>query len=384
MLFNKATKNKPFLVLDIGTEAIKSFIFKKDGEKIVILGSSLKYFNDIGVFDSWNFEHDVVKKAISEAVRDTQKEAGFQTKRIWLGGSFLRARVVFLSFSRKNHNKEINKKESKAIHQTITSEFRKKVSQKFVQDYGILPQELEFLSSEILETKIDGYQVNQVLGYKGKKLEFRALVVFVPRYEMDKFLKIFKELKLKISNVIHNAQCPIFPFKTDNEIFLDIGGNLTQIFLVKNRILEAVSEFKNGGKDFSQTLCKNLSLSQERVRFLKEKYSQGLLSDPVRKKVKGIFSDIAQNWFENLKSKLSNQTLIASNIFLCGGGSLLPDIQDVLEERREEIFLGQDTKIKFIFPKGLNKILNSSIVKINNSQYTSSILLSYYEKTKNF
>ena len=45
-------KESPLLVLDIGTEAVKSLIIKKKGGKADILGSWAAYFQESGVFNN--------------------------------------------------------------------------------------------------------------------------------------------------------------------------------------------------------------------------------------------------------------------------------------------------------------------------------------------
>ena len=67
-------KRDSFLVLDIGTEAVKALIFKKNNEKIFILGSAVRYFEDEGIFNKAmsleEFEIEKTKRAMLECVED--------------------------------------------------------------------------------------------------------------------------------------------------------------------------------------------------------------------------------------------------------------------------------------------------------------------------
>jgi len=68
----KRKKEKLFLVLDVGTEAVKGLICKKENSKVIVLGASTQYFERYRVFDGRDFEMDVIKRAVSKTI----KEAG--------------------------------------------------------------------------------------------------------------------------------------------------------------------------------------------------------------------------------------------------------------------------------------------------------------------
>ena len=65
----------PFLVLDIGTEAVKALFVKKSNERISIIGSSLQYFKDEGVFNKGFSEQEFEMEVIKRAVELAKKEA---------------------------------------------------------------------------------------------------------------------------------------------------------------------------------------------------------------------------------------------------------------------------------------------------------------------
>jgi hypothetical protein len=84
--------------------------------------------------------------------------------------------------------------------------------------------------------------------------------------------------------------------------------------------------------------------------------------------MKEIFSDALRSWFENLKGNLKKfpQKLLPANFFLFGGGSLLPDISEILENGDwSNLTFFSQLKIEIVYPKNLknfedkNQILNS-------------------------
>jgi len=361
----KKKNEKCFLALDIGTETIKVLTFstsagKKEEPTITILGASLQYFDKFGVFNSKDFEVDIIKKAISKAIEEAKNQASKEPKNVILGlpADILKGRIIIQSFNRKNPKSIIDKKEEKIIYQTVLKEAQKKISQIFIEETGILAQEIQFSTFEILKTKIDGYEVPDLPGFSGKTLDFRILATFLPKYYFENIAKITKDLNLKILKIIHEAQ-GLENFVQNEKlsaIFLDIGGEITQIFLTRDGKLELVNEFKMGGSAFSQVLSQSLGLETQRARVLKQEYSKGFLSQEVRKRINEIFSQEIQNWFDNLKSKILDQKLLPSNIFLFGGGSLLPEMILIIKWNRQDFPFIIPPQIKFIYPRNLKNI----------------------------
>lgn len=321
-------KDRVFSALDIGTEAVKVLIFRKT-ERINILGSSLEYFDENSKFDSQDFSRDVLKKTIFQALKKAKKESGRESEDISLSlpANILRAKVIFHSLKRKNLARNISKKEEEEISQQILIKAQKEISQKTLQKYGILPDDLQLVSLEILEIKIDGYGVKTLSGYRGENLDFRILVTFLPKYYLQDFYEIIYNLNSKISNnkvakdipnsskitakkilkilrITHEAQNLIAAFEKPNALFLDIGGEISQIFLINNGKLKIVDYFNTGAKEFSKAISKNLGLPEQSARMLKERYSKGELSEDTRKRIKEILWPACQTWFIALKNKL--------------------------------------------------------------------------------
>ena len=433
LLFKKE-KAEIFLGLDIGTEAVKAIIFSFSGKKdkkITILGNSFSYFDSYGIFNSKDFEADVIKKTISKTIEETKSkvnqkpseakpsesedegkpergklhrlpseakpsEAADETKSqrppnltlLGLPADILKGRIVFQSFKRENSQSMIiDKKEKEVIYQKILSKTQNEISQIFAGESGILPKDIHFINLKILEIKIDGYAVPAIQGYDGKNLDFRILAIFLPKYYLESIKKIIQGLIPGGLEILNLAE--VLPYFFRNRvadgIFLDVGGNLTQIFLVNNGKLNKVDEFQIGGETFSQTLSQSLGLEISEARALKENYSKGELSEEgVRKRVREIFSQSLEEWFKNLKLKLKTHSLLPSTFFLFGGGSQLPEIQEILEEGDWEGFsFFTPPKVKFIYPKDFRNIEDIT-KKLNSPQDVPLLLIANYYDQENF
>jgi cell division ATPase FtsA len=394
-MFKKKKEDK-FLVLDIGTEAVKALIFKKElsggsdnnfllaGKKFrnIVLGHSVQYFEKYGVFNSNDFENDIFKnailKALNEAYRNfiffSEKKDKKSKEQDWtkfpvivnLPPSAFKARIFSVSLPRKCSGRlEISKEEEKNICQQVFREAREKISLKFSEECGILPTEIEWTALKIVQTKIDGYLVSGLSGYEGKNLSIKILAVFLPKNYFEKINKISRELKLNILKVVHMAEVLPFIFKggeTDG-IFVDVGGEISQIFLARAGFLEKIDELKVGGKIFSRQLADDLGIDEETARNLKEEYSKNLLSQNSAKRIKEILRPARKIWYQCLKDKvkeISPEEFSSPNIFLFGGGSLLPEIKEALKENQiiglNDFPVSQPFNVNFIEPGVLNNI----------------------------
>ncbi|MEA3344554.1 MAG: hypothetical protein U9Q16_02660 [Patescibacteria group bacterium] len=403
--FNKKQKYNFFLCLDIGTEAVKVTFFKKEqsteknNKKIIVLGNSKEYLEKYGVFDNTKFQKDIYKKTILKAIKLVAIESNVKQKLalfnpylkdpnlnkryknlnetilLNLPASFFKARVVSRLFKREGIDKKISKIEAKTINQQVLKDAKTEVSQEFAQEFGILPQDIKITSIEFLEKKIDGYLVPKLQNYKGKILEFRILITFLPRNYLRSITEIIKSLRTEASFTTNHGKektnkifdqdlsqfiskkvkitypyqnLPILYKIEDNALFLDVGGEITQIFLIKKGCLCKISEFKIGGRAFSQSLSDAFGIEEDRARELKERYSKGLLNPESEKRVGEILESERILWSKSFKleiQKMNIGKIFPTNIFIFGGASQLPEIKKSLRKAKNIV-----KEIKFILP----------------------------------
>lgn len=390
--FFQKKKEKRFICLDIGTESAKVLIcsFRKSKQEkiITVLGSSFEYFDNFGVFESKDFAADIIKKTILEAVkkarlnflRNFNKEIQIGKKwPVFISAppNILKAKIFFQFFNRQNPERVIDKKEERVICNEVLSVLQSKVANLFSEETGILPGDIHFVNLKLLEIKIDGYEVPVLRGYEGTEVKFRILSVFLGKQYLKTIENIAKEAGFYNIKIVHPAEV-ISNFLTEKSsgVFLDVGGSLTQIILVNNGKLEKIDIFEAGGKDFSREISRALGFNTEQSRLLKEKYYKRLFTEGARKKIKEIFSQPSREWFKALKSKISeDRTFIPSAFYLYGGGSLLPEIQEILEQGDWKDFpIIPPPEVKYIFPNDFKNIADSTKT-VNSPKEINPILI---------
>lgn len=365
-LFKK--REKPFLVLDIGTEAIKALLLKKENNKLVVLNHSIQYFEKYSVFEGNDFETEFIKKAILKSLEKIFKEKKELKKTpvlIGLPADVLKARIVSQLFKRDKESK-ISKSEERFIIKEVLSKSKKQISYKFAEEYGILANDIRWTNFKIAEVKVNGYPISNIYGCQGKDLEVNVLAVFLTKDYFEKIQRVFKSLDLKVSKIIHLGEIfqDSFSREIKNGLFIDVGGEITQAFLIENNNLKQVKEFELGGQEFSQGLSETLGIDQESARILKEKYANNLLTEQVKLKIKEILFSEKKIWQQHLENTIKG-TKASSEAWIFGGSSLLPEIRESIR------------RAKIIYPKSLKNI-KDPIKSLKSPQYITSLLIARY------
>jgi len=348
------------LALDIGTEAVKALVFEKSGEQYFILSSALQYFDELRPFDNDKIILETAKEAMSRAGK-TPKEA-----LMGLPPNMLKSRVKTIEFKRQKPQEVISTKEAESIIESLIREIQKEIADSLARDSGIMPQDIQFSGSEILEIRIDGYEVPGLSGYSGKKVWLKVLSSFLPNGYAKKYGKFLNHLGLK--SKIVNPAANLAALRPDDAVFIDIGGDTTQVCLTRGGKIAAIDEFEAGGRDFSMVISQTLGITLREARFLKERYSAGELSDDSRERIKDILSQIFTKWRSLLESKIkASNGYLPSLVLFSGGGSRLLGIKELVGEEREA---------QLVHPKDLQNIIDNTNC-VNNQQFITSILIFY-------
>lgn len=358
----KTRSKECFLTLDFGTEELKALLFREEKGKIIILGNSCQCFEQTEPFGHTDFEKGILKKSILKAIKEVQRQAKEKPNRVLLGlpANILRGRLIFLNVRREKPKEIIDKAEAKQIFQIIFSEIKKRIAQIFSESLGFLPRDLQFVDWQILEIKINGYEVPKLEGYNGENLEFGFFVSFIAKGYLENFKKIIGALNLKIHKIVHLAPAlsPVFGPEKPNGLFFDIGEETSHLFLLKNEKLKAVGELEVGVQIFTRAISQALGIPEKEAQALKGKYIKSGLSEEVRRRIKEIFAKPAEEWFLELKSKFASFNIsIPLNVYLFGEGVLIPEIRQIFEEHDwEKLAQTANPQVKIIDPKDLKNI----------------------------
>lgn len=361
-------KEKPFLVLDIGTEAIKTVIAEEFGLKYKVLSYSLTYLEEsYPEYFKKTLAKNLEEVCNNYAVYSGNKNGIGNLKDmpaiILLEPENFKAEIANCKFEKAGKDKKISEEEKKAIFTQAFEQAKDIISTNYFKKKGILPADLEWLKLKVIKEEIDGYLVEDIKGYRGEKIEIKVLAVFTPKLYLDNIKKIFADLGVNVIRMAHLTELipDYLPLNDEDAILIDVGGKVTQIFYIKKGKLDNYKIIEQGGADFSEYICDSFGLDKTASRQLKEDYADENLTLEAEKRVKSVFKPGKNIWKRNIIEckKIEFQNI---SIFFFGGGCLLKEIRSVFNRR------------KIIRPKFLKKIITGDREISKMSQFIPCLL----------
>ncbi len=116
-------------------------------------------------------------------------------------------------------------------------------------------------------------------------------------------------------------------------LFVDVGGGTTDVALVRQGGIEGTRMFALGGRAFTKSIADRLDLPFPRAEALKVDYARGIAGRATPSEVAEIVEDDVAVWaagVELVMEELAGGDLLPGRIYLCGGGSRLPEIRAAL------------------------------------------------------
>ncbi len=380
----KENKKEDYLVIDIGSRGVRGLILEKGDKENIIKKFSSEIFRKFSTFQTSNFENDIFKKAFSKVLIDLGLENNSlpETTLIGFNPGILKSEITNFSVKKDDYQKIIEK--DKNIVESILDKAQKKTIKNFIkQNDQLLINDFHIIRKDIIEKKISGYKVSLVKSYNGKTFSFKVLVIFT----LKKYLKIINFVKrfFNSKNILLVSKTQgIFSWlkkrKNFSGIFIDIGSNFTQVFLLNNGLVEHILDIKTGGDIFTKTLSEKLGLTDQEAENLKIKYCKGDINSGSKKIIREFLSKPINLWFNDLKQKLEKccndfDTFLPKNFYIFGGGSLLPEIKKILKngDWGNLPISSTNKSVKFILPNDLPIKDKSGL--LNSAKETGIIFL---------
>lgn len=322
--------------LDIGTEFVKVLIFEVENgiAHVKGVGKKRQRLTDMQGGSVTDI-HGVINNC-EAALEMAAKQAGFLPDQVIMGiaGELVKGITTTIKFSRPRSEKKISSEELQEILEKVQARAHEKAKSLLAWETGQQEIDVRLINAAIVDVMIDGYRVTNPLGFQGKEVQVAVYSAFSPIVHLGALQTIAEELSLDLISVTAEPYAVAKVTSPSNAsefsgIFIDIGGGTTDIAVVNNGGLLGTKMFAIGGRAFTKKIMNNLNVSFEEAEELKIRYSTRQISKTVNERVKKVIEADTDIWFSGVELTLSqfqNAELLPSRIFLCGGGSNLPDI----------------------------------------------------------
>jgi len=380
-LLNKLRKKQEvphYLALDIGTEFVKALIFKieddpeRGGQRGVIVGTGrqrqrLGDMNGGAVTDISGVVENCLK-----AIERAEDMAGVSPGKVIIGiaGELVKGETTTVHYERLRPKTQIDISELRNIINKVQEKAIDHVRKKLSWETGYNEIDVKLVNGSITDVKIDGYKVTNPIGFQGKEVSIGVFNAFAPLVHLGALQTIASDLGLDLISIAAEpyaaAKCVGQEESQEfSAIIIDIGGGTSDVAVVRNGGVEGTKMFAIGGRSFTKRLTQVLNNTFAESEKIKIAYSKGQLTEKSEKIVRDALIRDAEVWLSGVELSLSefpDIDLLPSRILLCGGGSALPEIKEVLEGKEwyKELPFAHKPKVRFIKPDEIKSIVDTT------------------------
>lgn len=375
-IFNLTPKKQSYLLsLDIGTELTKVLLLKIDSEqkKALVVGQAM-IRQKLGHMSSGAVSDIAgVIETCQQGIIEVKKQAGIKSvSRVIMGiaGELVKGTTTTVHYQRARPEIRIDLPEIKSIIQKVQWKAFDRIRKQLAWETGQDQIDVKLINAAIVSVKIDGYRIANPLGFQGRDVSIGVFNAYAPMIHLGALQKIADELDLDLLAIAAEPYAITQSINTHNQpefgaIILDIGGGTTDVALVRNGGLEGTVMFALGGQAFTKRLAHIFNISFPEAEKLKIRYSIGQINQQLTKQIQQIFANDLKIWLSGLKISLESfvsSDILPSNILLCGGGSGLPGIKEILEQDDWESTLPipESLKINYLQPRDITGIIDKT------------------------
>jgi len=362
------------IALDIGTAVVKALVVELDPDmqKGHVLGVGRKP-QTLGDMHSGAIADiaGVVRNS-ADAIEEAVQQAGVQPEQVILGiaGELVKGTTTTVRYQRARPQTKIDLPELKNILHKVQWKAFDKVRKQLADETGLNEIDVKLINAVLVDVTIDGHRVTNPIGFQGKDMKIVIFNAYAPLVHLGALQSIAAELSLDLLNIAAEPYAVARSIGLEeagefSAIFIDVGGGTTDIAVVSNGGIEGTRMFALGGRAFTKRLSDVLGTSFEEAEKIKLDYSAGKLTGEKKEKVQSALRKDAQVWRDGIEISLAefeDMDLLPSRILMCGGGSYLPELKDILESSDwyKRLPFSKKPVIKFISPGDVKTISDNT------------------------
>jgi len=330
--------------LDVGTEFAKALVFEIDPSGVgVVRGVGRKRQGLSHMQSGTVADIGAVVDNCSIALQEAEEMAGFRPTQVVIGiaGELVKGFTTTHNQERKRPDQPITEAELQKLIDVVQQAALREAERAITWETGLPHVDVRLVHAAVTSASIDGYTVTNPVGFQGRYVKIGIFNAFAPLVHLGALQTVASQLDLELLQVVAEPYAVARLLSTEQvqqagAIFIDIGGGTTDVALVRQGGIEGTRMFALGGRAFTKSLADRLDLPFPRAEALKVDFSRGL--KVARKaEVAQIIRDDMTVWSAGVElviEELAAGDLLPGRIYLCGGGSRLPEIKDTLADEK--------------------------------------------------
>ncbi|HVL52956.1 MAG TPA: cell division FtsA domain-containing protein, partial [Vitreimonas sp.] len=330
--------------LDVGTEFAKALVFEIDDTGHGIVRGVGRKRQGLSHMQSGTVaDIAAVVDNCAVALQEAEEMAGFRPSQVVIGiaGELVKGFTTTHSQERRKPDVPISEAELQRLIDVVQREALREAERSITWETGLPHVDVRLVHAAVVGAAIDGYALTNPVGFQGRHVKIGIFNAFAPLVHLGALQSVASQLDLElleivaepyaVARVLGNEQV-----RQAGALFVDVGGGTTDVALVRQGGIEGTRMFALGGRAFTKSIADRLDLPFPRAESLKVDYARGL---PVERRddIAKIVSEDVEVWaagVELVMEELAAGDLLPGRIFLCGGGSRLPEVPKALGDER--------------------------------------------------
>jgi cell division protein FtsA len=368
--------------LDIGTEFVKALVFEIDEEGVgTVRGVGRKRQGLAHMQSGTVTDINAVVDNCSVALQEAEEMAGFRPTQVVIGiaGELVKGFTTTHAQERKHPDALITDVELQKLIDGVQREALREAERAITWETGLAQVDVRLVHAAVTGAQIDGYPVTNPVGFKGRHVKLSVFNAFAPLVHLGALQSVAQQLELELLEIVAEPYAVARVLASEQvqqsgALFVDVGGGTTDVALVRNGGIEGTRMFALGGRAFTKSIADRLDLPFPRAEEVKLDYARGL-GGKKRPEVAAIIADDVSIWsagVELVLDELAGGDLLPGRIYLCGGGSHLPEIGTTL---RDEAFwkrlpFSRPPEVVVITPKQVERIIDGTHLLVDQQDVT--------------
>ena len=325
--------------LDVGTEFAKALVFEIEGGVGVVRGVGRKRQGLAHMQSGTVADISAVVDNCAVALQEAEEMAGFRPEQVVIGiaGELVKGFTTVVDQQRPKADLPITQPELGKLIEGVQRQAMREAERSVTWETGLQSVDVRLVHAAVVGAWIDGYAVTNPIGFQGRNVRIAIFDAFAPLVHLGALQTVAAKLGMELIAVVAEPYAVARVLDSEQvrqggALFVDVGGGTTDVALVRQGGIEGTRMFALGGRAFTKSIADRLELPFPRAEALKVDYARGISGDR-EAAVREIVADDVAVWaagVELVMEELAAGDLLPGRIYLCGGGSRLPEIREAL------------------------------------------------------
>jgi cell division protein FtsA len=302
---------------------------------------------------------------------------------IGIAGELVKGTTITVRFRRSNADKELDIAEVEKIIGMVQERAEKRAKKQMSIELGGKELDVRLVNSALVRIEIDGYPVTNPVGFRGREVMVQLYTAFAPMIHIGALERTATELDLTLLAVaaepfaVSRSVIGNDPNADMSAILMDVGGGTTDIAVLNNGGVQGTKMFGIGGRAYTQSVSKDLSIDFATAESLKMGLKDGRTPTQKREDVETALKKTLGIWTTGVEIALGEFTgldHLPHRILLCGGGSSLQLLLDNLQQSNwyNELPFTRKPVLQYIQPEQVEGIVDKT-GKVTDHTYITAM-----------